>query len=352
MKKIKWLLVVVLQASLLSSCAYIQKLTCNKDYAAKKGREDLDAGRGPGGAESSCEGEYSTAQFRSDYMSAYTQRKSELCREATAISYATDDGSKGLKEKPSLGKLAICADLPQNAALQAQYQSHFLKSFCAETRVQMVAEGKAKAYSPADFAGDLPGCSAGLQNLYQEKYSFALGAQCNRGQAENIAVQEARERKNLESGLSRWKVCPQRYSELEQAYTSAFRATAFQMDQEERARIAKEQEALRQQKAAEFAKSTGTSSFFYQHRPHSASCNVAQDRSAVQVIVENPYTETLMLQGNWRLQYYNQDFQKITEDQMPEALLIGAKARKSFQKLTLPRDASYCRAEYVGGQVR
>ena len=56
----------------------------------------------------------------------------------------------------------------------------------------------------------------------------------------------------------------------------------------------------------------------------------------------------VLIQGNWKVIYYNGDFAKITEDKTTEAVLITGNNRKSFQKLTLPRDATFCRAEYVG----
>jgi hypothetical protein len=75
---------------------------------------------------------------------------------------------------------------------------------------------------------------------------------------------------------------------------------------------------------------------------------VAGDRSFVQIDVDNAYPEQVLIQGNWKVIYYNNDFAKITEDKTTEAVLITGNNRKSFQKLTLPRDATFCRAEFVG----
>ncbi|MGZ3696269.1 MAG: hypothetical protein ACXWQO_19910, partial [Bdellovibrionota bacterium] len=98
----------------------------------------------------------------------------------------------------------------------------------------------------------------------------------------------------------------------------------------------------------EFNRNVATTAFPFQLRNYVSRCSVAADRSFVQVEVDNAYPEQILIQGNWRVIYYNNDFTKLTEDRTTEALLITGNNRKSFQKLTLPRDSAYCRAEFLG----
>jgi hypothetical protein len=135
---------------------------------------------------------------------------------------------------------------------------------------------------------------------------------------------------------------------LKEIFERSYLNAKARLDREEAERVAAEQERVRQQKAAEFQRYTATASFLYLNRSYTSVCAISSDRSFVQVDVENRYPEQVLLRGNWRVQYYNNDFAKITEDRTLEAVLITGHNKKSFQKMTLPRDAAFCRAEYVG----
>ena len=75
---------------------------------------------------------------------------------------------------------------------------------------------------------------------------------------------------------------------------------------------------------------------------------IPADQSLVQVTVNNPNPSQILVQGQWNYQYYDKDFAKIADDSASDAVLLSAQSKKSFTKITLPRNASFCRAEFAG----
>ncbi|MCO5142260.1 MAG: hypothetical protein M9962_04125 [Oligoflexia bacterium] len=168
--------------------------------------------------------------------------------------------------------------------------------------------------------------------------------------AEKFALDEARANRGPEEGVRRLSLCKSvTRLNLVDSFKNSYEKTRNLIAQEENDRIAREQEAQRAAQLAEFQRTVATSSFPLNLRNYVARCSVASNRSNVNVEVENHYPEQILIQGNWRVIYYNSDFAKITEDRTLEAVLITGNNKKSFQKLTLPQGASYCRAEYIGG---
>jgi hypothetical protein len=350
MKKTNQLFRVLLATSvlLLSSCAMIQKLKCNKEYAAKKGMEDVEKGQlsQPGALEgNSCEGDYSASQFRNDYLYGFNQKKAEICQPSYAAKLGAEDGDAGLTNKPSLTKISVCSDVSGYKNFQTVYQTEFNKSYCSSTRAQRLGEADAKNFARNNFSGQFASCDGTTKSSYNTSYSTTLANMCTMNQATTKAMDDARAKRPSEA--TKYTVCPSNGSQLMAGYTEAFSKMAAQVAKEDADRAAAEKEAARQKQAADFMNSTSTASFYYGARPYSASCSIPQDKSHVQVVVTNPYADQILVQGNWRLQYYNNDFNKITEDNTMEAVLLTPNTKKSFQKLTLPRDASYCRAELV-----
>lgn len=333
----------------LSSCAALTRYKCNREYAAKKGMEDAAAGltsmpsRLDG---SSCEGDYSPSSFSKDYAAGFQQKKQEVCQLPAATAYGHADGEAGLGAKPQRAKLQLCSDLKEMKKLEAAYDGAFKKTYCSTGRAAKAGIARAQAWQAADLSG-FADCGTAVKKPYMDAYNSTLADNCSVAEAQRLGVAEATAKRPMGEGNARLSICKNKTALVEH-FEKAYVTTQERVGKEEAARVAAEQERLRAEKAAAFHANTATSAFPYQLRSYVSRCQVAGDRSYVQVEVENRYPEQVLIQGNWKVLYYNGDFNKITEDRTTEAVLVTGNNKKTFQKLTLPRDAAYCRAEFVG----
>jgi hypothetical protein len=336
----------------LSSCAALTRYKCNREYAAKKGMEDASAGLTsmPSRLDGSgCEGEYSASSFSKDYNYGFQQKKQEICQLSTAMAFGRTDGEAGLSAKPQRTKLNLCSDLRDMRKFESAYDNEFKKGYCSAARAAKAGLAKAQAWEDADYDSAFGECGGNLRNAYMSAYKQTMAGACTPGEAEKLGAVEANARRPMEGLASRFDRCGNvGKGNLKEVFERSYLNTKDRLDRQEAERVAAEQERLRQQKAAEFQRYTATASFLYLNRNYTSVCSISADRAYVQVEVENRYPEQVLLRGNWRVQYYNSDFAKITEDQTLEAVLITGHNKKTFQKMTLPRDAAYCRAEYAG----
>ncbi|MGZ3713261.1 MAG: hypothetical protein ACXVBE_15965, partial [Bdellovibrionota bacterium] len=184
---------------------------------------------------------------------------------------------------------------------------------------------------------------------YSESYRTALANACTVVEAEKSGVAEATAKRASAPIIDHLNHCSANVKDsVVKAFEAAYKTTSERIAKEEGDRAAAEAARVRQLKVDEFNRNVATTAFPFQLRNYVSRCSVAADRSFVQVEVDNSYPEQILIQGNWRVIYYNNDFTKLTEDRTTEALLITGNNRKSFQKLTLPRDSAYCRAEFLG----
>ncbi len=356
MKKIKPVLtlagaaLVVLE---LSSCAMLTRYRCNKEYAAKKGMEDADKGQTsmPSRLEgNSCDGEYSASDFSKDYNYGFMMKKNEICQVTEAAKFGRADGENGDSNRSSKARLGICKDVASIKKLEGTYEAEFKKSYCAPARATKLGNARAAAWQISDFETAFSDCKTNTSTLaraYKTAYDDTMRSNCTVATAEKSAVDEANARRDGAAARARLQNCTTNKETALAAFDKAF--------QENQARIAKaDAEAAaaaaaqaRAAKVNEFLRTTATSVFPFQLRSYVSRCSVANDRSYVSVEVENQYPEQVLIQGNWKFQYYNTDFAKITEDRTVEAVLLTANNKKSFQKLTLPKDATFCRAELI-----
>lgn len=348
-------LLIAVALPLFSSCAALQRYKCNREYAAKKGMEDADAGRlsMPGRLEgNSCDGEYSGPTFSKDYMYGFQQRKQEICQANAVAGYGRADGEAGNASKPQKAKLALCAELKEARKLEATYEAEFKKAFCAPARAASLGTKQAQAWNDADFETPFADCKAGgaaLKKSYMDAYRTAMAGNCTMVGAEQAGVAEATAKRPATPILDRLNRCDAGTREsVKGAFEKAYNATRDRLAKEESDRVAAEALRVRQAKLDDFNRTVATTAFPFQLRNYISRCSIGGGGGFVQVDVENSYPEQVLIQGNWRVIYYNNDFAKITEDRTTEAVLITGNNRKSFQKMTLPRDAAYCRAEYVG----
>lgn len=337
-------------ATQLSSCAAIRRLTCNREYAAKKGMEDADAGRVsmPGRLEGNkCVDEYAPSDFSKDYNYGFEMRKNEICQASMAANFGRTDGEAGASGRPTKTRLGLC----ENKKLEAVYETEFTKTYCAPARATKLGRERAQAWQISDFETAFADCKTGmkaLSNAFKVAYADAMKTNCALGEAEKFGQQEATGRRDGSAGRIRFGNCTDNKDEALAAFEKAFNIHRDRIAKEDAAAAAQAAAAARTAKEAEFARTTATATFPFQLRNYISRCQVADDKSYVRVDVENAYPEQVLIQGNWRFQYYNNDFAKITEDRTAEAVLVTGNNKKTFQKLTLPKDAHFCRAEFVG----
>lgn len=273
-------------ATTLSGCAMIQKLTCNPTAASNRGAEDAVAGR-------------------TDRPGAQSGNACE--GEYTAAQYRADY-ARGYETK----RAEICT--PQKATeLGAADGQNGARNRPGLNALKACSETKAaKAVTAA----------------YEKEFSRVL-CSTDRASSAGLARGKALQASNF---ADEFQECGARAA-LQAIYEKALAEGARQ---------------TRQARAAEFKRTTAASQFTLNARPYSASCEIAPDQSKAVVEVVNPYNEQVMVHGNWKFQYFDDSFAKITEDGMQEAVLLPGGNRKTFQKLTLPRSASFCRAEFAG----
>lgn len=355
MKKI--ILLLVLAPLTLSSCAALTRYKCNREYAAKKGMEDASAGlvSQPSRLDgNSCEGDYSAATFSKDYNYGFQQKKMEVCQVSAAAATGRTDGEAGQANQPQKTKLNLCSDLKDAKKIEAAYDSAFKKAYCAPARASAAGIARAQAWAEPDFETAFADCGATptLKRAYSSAFNQTMSTACTTAEAERFGTAEATAKKPAAEGLARIERCGAvGKGELKNVFERAYQATNQKLERDEAQRVAVEAERVRNQRIAEFQNNVATAAFPFQLRNYTSRCQIAGDRSYVQVEVENRYPEQVLIQGSWKVIYYNNDFTKITEDRTTEAVLVTGQNKKTFQKMTLPRDASFCRAEFLGANL-
>jgi hypothetical protein len=338
--------------ALFPSCA-ILRYKCNREYAAKKGMDDAVNGRTamPGRLEgNSCDGDYSASDYSKDYNYGFQQKKNEICMPATAATWGRADGEAGAEAKPQKGKLGMCED----NRLYVLYDNEFKKAFCAPARAKTLGAARANTWQPADFETSFNACGKGnkvLRTAYMQGFNDTVANLCTLDNAKKSGDGEANARHAPDAMRGHFQTCANK-DDLLPAFDAAFAAKKAAIDKADADAAAAAAAAARQRQVDEFLRTTATAYFPFQLRSYTSRCNVSGDRSYVSIEVENRYPEQVTIQGNWKVIYYNNDFAKITEDRDVEAVLVTGNNRKTFQKMTLPKDAAFCRAEFLGAALQ
>lgn len=240
----------------------------------------------------SCEGaEYNVAQYQADYKIGYDLKKSQMCQTSTASTYGKEDGVSANSSRPQLTKLQICKDSKQFAKIQDAYNAEYMTAFCHSDRATKLGAAEGATSAKETFATAFSTCSAKAQNTLKLAYS--------------------------------------------KSYAEA-------------------QAVARQKQIDDFINTRATANFTIGQAPAVSQCKINSDKSAAVVEVSNKSAAEMFLKGDWKFEYYNSKFEKITEDNHREALLISSNMKKQFNKMTLPKNADYCRAEFmvVGTDLR
>lgn len=272
----------------LSSCSYLQKLTCNTDSAKKKGEMDAAMGLGdqPGmKAASSCEGaEYTVAQYQTDYKVGFDLKKSQMCTPATSATFGKEDGTNGDAAKTQMNKLQFCKGMKEFAKIENSYNTEYTAAFCSDARATKLGTTEGATSAKETFDSAFSTCSAKTMKTLKTAYS--------------------------------------------KSYSDA-------------------QAAARKKQIDDFLNTRAVANFQVGASPLSSQCRINADKSAAVVEVSNKSPGQMLLNGDWKFEYYNEKFEKITEDNYREALLITSNNKKQFNKMTLPKNADFCRAEFI-----
>ncbi|AZZ36690.1 hypothetical protein CIK05_07775 [Bdellovibrio sp. qaytius] len=270
-----------------SSCAMIQKLTCNANTAKSTGARDATSGsiNMPGlNSGNSCEGEYTNTQYQADYRQGFEEKKNQICQvsEITKMTQVSVDA--GLTKADVEKKMGACVTMSSYSSLKSTMERTYMAGFCSTTRAESMGYKHGSDLANKAFEQNFAGCEA-------------------------------------------------KWSSLKSAYDQAYNKASTQ---------------AHKNKQDLFVKSTGTSTFMLDQKNLSASCQIPADQSLVQVTVNNPNPSQTLVQGQWNYQYFDKDFAKIADDSGVDAVLLSPQSNKSFTKMTLPRNASFCRAEFAG----
>jgi hypothetical protein len=338
----------------LSSCSALTRYRCNSQYAFQKGMEDAGAGRTamPGRRDGeSCDGDYTGVTFSKDYAAGFQQKKREICNTNNAANAGRTDGTAGATGKPGKQALSLCVDERDARKIEQAYDGEFLKAFCSIDRASKLGADRGRAWEADAGASAFGECRnrGALEKAAENAYRQELARHCTPEGAQQAGVAEANAHKDAGAMGAKFALCPKvAGSTLETTFRQSFENQKNKMQQEAAARAVAEQERLRLSRLAEFERTTSNSVAIYGGRLYPTVCRIAADRGSLSVEVNNPFADQILIQGTWRVIYYGHDFQKITEDRTQEALLLPPGSRKTFQKLTLPRDAHFCRAELIG----
>lgn len=273
--------------SITGSCAMIQKLTCNSNNAKSQGARDASAGsiNMPGlNSGNSCEGEYTGTQYQADYRKGFEEKRNEICQMPAVTKMAQDGVNAGLTQADVEKKIGACVTLSTYNSLKANLTRTYMNGFCAVARAEAIGLKHGSDMANKSFETTFAGCEA-------------------------------------------------KFMTLKPAYDQAY---------------AKGLAQAHKNKQDLFVKNTGTSTFVLDQKNLSASCMIPADQSMVKVTVNNPNASQTLVQGQWNYQYYDKDFAKIADDSGVDAVLLSPQSNKSFTKMTLPRNASFCRAEFAG----
>lgn len=284
-----------LQVSLLlsalmmtGSCAMIQKLTCNANSAKSQGAQDAANGNinMPGlRSADSCEGaEYSKTQYQADYRQGFEAKKNEICVASEVIKITQTQVEAGMSKADVEKKIGVCVTMSSYASLKNTMERTYAENFCSAKRAE-----KMGSKHGADLAG-----------------------------------------RNFEASFAG---CESKWSSLKPAYEYAYTKAETQ---------------AHKNKQDHFVKNTGTSTFMLDQKNLTATCMIPADQSHVTVTVSNPNASQTLVQGQWNYQYFDKNFSKIADDSGVDAVLLSPQSNKSFTKMTLPRNASFCRAEFAG----
>jgi hypothetical protein len=291
------------------------------------------------------------ADFSKDYNYGFMMKKNEICQVTEAAKFGRNDGEAGSATRPSKSRLGICADTTSVKKLEATYEAEFKKAYCAPARATKLGNARAASWQASDFETAFADCKTNVAPLaaaYKAAYADTMKTNCTLDNAEKSGASEANGRTDGATSRARFMNCTVNKDAVLAAFEKAYATNKERVGKEDAENAAKAAAAARAAKVAEFQRTTATSTFPFQLRSYISRCSVADDKSFVRVEVENAYPDQILIQGNWKLSYYNHDFGKITEDRTQEAVLVTGNNRKTFQKMTLPRDAQFCRAEFIG----
>ncbi|MES2803152.1 MAG: hypothetical protein V4654_11710 [Bdellovibrionota bacterium] len=269
------------------SCAMIQKLTCNANNAKSSGARDATNGsiNMPGlKSGDSCEGEYTGSQFQADYRQGFEEKKNQICQMGEVTKMAQTGVDAGLSKADVEKKMGACVTMSSYASLKNNMERTYMNGFCSTTRAEKIGNKHGSDMAEKSFEQNFAGCEA-------------------------------------------------KWSSLKSAYEQAYSKASMQ---------------AHKTKQDLFVKNTGTSTFVLEQKNLSASCLIPADQSMVKVTVNNPNPSQTLVQGQWNYQYFDKDFTKIADDSGVDAVLLSPQSNKSFTKMTLPRNASFCRAEFAG----
>lgn len=280
--------VLVSALMITGSCAMIQKLTCNSNNAKSQGAQDAANGNinMPGlKSADSCEGaEYSTGQFQADYRAGYEEKKNQICQTGEIVKLTQTSVEAGLAKTDIEKKIGACMTMSSYSSLKNTMENTFRNTFCSTGRAEKIGNKHGSELSGRAFEANFAGCEA-------------------------------------------------KWSSLKPIYEQAY---------------AKAETQTHKAKQDLFVQNTGTSAFTLDQKNLTAVCRIPADQSHVTVTVNNPNPSQTLVQGQWNYQYFDKDFAKIADDSGMDAVLLSPKSNKSFTKMTLPRNASFCRAEFAG----
>lgn len=280
---------LLLSALLMTgSCAMIQKLACNSKSAKNQGTNDAANGNinMPGlKSADSCEGaEYTKSQYQADYRQGYEEKKNQICQSGEIVKMTQTSVEAGMSKTDIEKKMGACMSMSSYTSLKNTMENTFKNNFCSSARAEKIGNKHGSELTGRSFEANFAGCEA-------------------------------------------------KWGSLKPVYEQAYNKAETQ---------------AHKTKQDLFVQNTGTSTFVLDQKNLSATCRIPADQSQVMVTVNNPNASQTLVQGQWNYQYFDKNFAKIADDSGMDAVLLSPKSNKSFTKMTLPRNASFCRAEFAG----
>ena len=339
----------------LPSCINLKEVRCNTRYADTAGYEDARQGQPqkPTRIDGQiCEEGYSYEQFQKDYEGGFQRGVDEVCREEVARRAGQEDGRAGREDFPSIRLLIICRSQSSASTLDAAYRAAFQQAFCAEERVQALADLDAENFRAHDPARVFASCGTSVSTVaevYHRRFDLAMQRQCTPPRAFSLGVADARTGIDQLTGARRLEACPRdNQFELLQSYRQGFadaaRATAQAQQVQLAAEAARQAEEDRQRRDQQRAARLSQKSIKVKDQELLVQCLI--EGNAAHVVVANPSSNTASFSAKWTIRYLTDAHVFLRSDTESHSLLISGGQSADFRAVS-PLEAHYCIADVL-----
>lgn len=340
----------------LPSCLNLKEVRCNTRYADTAGYDDARKGEIQKPARTDgqiCEEGYTYAQFQKDYEAGFSRGVTEVCIEEVARQAGHEDGTAGREDFPGMKTLSVCRGQPSYSSLKQVYQRGFQSAFCADGRVQSLAERDAEAFEARSPEIVFKACGASVgavAETYHRRFDEALKRNCTPARAYALGSANARAGFDQIAGTRRLEVCPKEDQlTLLQSYRVGFDDTSRAAAEQRQVQLAEEaaqrREQERNKREQQHAVRMSLRTIKVKDQELFVQCLIEDGQA--HVVVANPGKDSASLSPKWSIRFLNDAQVFLRSEATFQSLLIFGGQSEDF-RVSAPPGARYCIAEVLG----